>query len=250
MHSQALRRHERANEPFRSLGRVVDSCCDEFRVFRDDPVHAAAAFYHRPHEPVFGYANAWPVEADHDRGGRGNWRGGSLGNFASRPAAIAEPRLLHGVRPLRGGLSGLRLRQTAFAQRRGAGHEGVDGGHGARPGTGDARGSDPGRDGLVVHLLQCLRDRLPGASRSAWPVVRSPPGSRRRGCSGRLRRQLHAPDADQGQPVGLPADRALGLGRRSRRAVGQRQSRLRGAVVGWLCRVVRSPCANGHPRHR
>ena len=58
MHSQALRRHERANESFRSLGRVVDTCCDEFRVLRDDPVHAAAAFYHRPHEPAFGYANA------------------------------------------------------------------------------------------------------------------------------------------------------------------------------------------------
>ena len=52
--------------------------------------------------------------------------------------------LLHGVRPLRGGLSGVRLRQTAFAQGRRAGHEGVDGGHGAWPGTGDARGSDPG----------------------------------------------------------------------------------------------------------
>ena len=60
-----------ANESFRSLRCVVDSCCDEFRVFRDDPVHAAAAFHHRPHEPVSGYANAC-LEADHDRGGRGN----------------------------------------------------------------------------------------------------------------------------------------------------------------------------------
>ena len=63
-------------------------------------------------------------------------------NFAPRPSAVVESRFLHGVRPLRGGLSGIRFRQTAFAQGRRAGHEGVDGGHGAWPSAGDARGSD------------------------------------------------------------------------------------------------------------
>ena len=161
-------------------------------------------------------------------------------------AATHRARRLRLLRPLRGRLPGVRGRQAALAAQRRAG-----------PGRRDERARDatPNVHGEPIAAETLWSCTTCGACPTVCPLGISPmrmitdmrrhligEGALRGSPATALQKTDRA-----GNPWGMSPERTARLGRRPRRAAGQRAPRLRNPLLGRLRRGVRSPRARRSP---